>query len=381
MLQSSTFTFDLSNVSSVSLEYFWNITTFNNNDQVKSAFTIEPSIGTIAPKTVQTFEVRFDPKTPGQYQCELESTISPLNEEQAASPLILPIICKATRPICHFDFGAFGYPEYIALGIRKPSIMGPNGKIGESLPPNIRVLQSKSLGIQVRNKLSFTVLNTLDQNYHFSWTPQRVPNCFRCLTASGEIASGEVFTMIFEYKPKKSEVMESFWEFCIDAHQYTVPFLIVGSVFEPDVRLSHSNIKFLPQLVGTASTQIVHIENTENTPFEWWIDRNAFLKSIAKYRLSATTNSKEDQNMAEFGLYGISKPGLNIPLIISSYSGTVEANSSMNIDLTFKPLRELQYNFNIGFHVKNKPGITMLNVKGEGFMIHPEVTNIFVFVL
>merc|ERR1719295_1523111 len=144
MLQSSTFTFDLSNVSSVSLEYFWNITTFNNNDQVKAAFTIDPSIGTIPPKTVQTFTVKFDPKTPGQYQCELESTISPLNEEQAASPLILPIICKATRPICHFDFGAFEYAEYIALGIRKPSIMGPNGKIGESLPPNIRVLQNIS---------------------------------------------------------------------------------------------------------------------------------------------------------------------------------------------------------------------------------------------
>ena len=250
-------------------------------------------------------------------------------------------------------------------------MMGPNGKIGESLPPNIQVLQRKSLGIQVRNKLSFTVLNTLDQTYNFTWKPQRVPNCFRCLTPFGEILPGKTFTMIFEYKQKKSEIMESFWEFDIEQHQYIESFLIVGSVFEPDVRLSHSNIKFLPQLVGTSSTQIVHIENTENTSFEWWIDRNAFMKSIAKYRLETTHNPANKEEESAYG--AVSKPIFNIPLIISTYSGVVEANSSIDIELTFKPLRELQYNFNISFHVKNKPGITMLNVKGEGFMIHPEI--------
>ena len=112
MLKCTKYEFDLSNVSSVSLEYFWNITTFNNNDQVKSAFNITPNIGTISPKTIQKFVVSFSPLTPGQYQCELQAIISPLNKEQAASPLIIPIVCKSTRPICHFEFGEYSYFEY-----------------------------------------------------------------------------------------------------------------------------------------------------------------------------------------------------------------------------------------------------------------------------
>merc|ERR1712130_549729 len=53
--------------------------------------------------------------------------------------------------------------------------------------------------------------------------------------------------------------------------------------------------------------------------------------------------------------------------------GTIEPHSCYDLEITFKPLRELQYNFNITFHVKNKPLSQMLNVKGEGFMIHPEI--------
>ena len=161
-----------------------------------AAFAIEPALGFIAPKSSQSFTVRFAPQTPGQNQCALEATLAPLNEEQqAAHPLSLPVVTKATRPVCHFDCAVFGdeleFGEYIASGLRKPSQMGASGKIGEALPSGLRLMQSKSLGVQVRNKVSFAVLNTLDTAYHFSVVAKRVPDCFILL---GNLRVGQTRT-------------------------------------------------------------------------------------------------------------------------------------------------------------------------------------------
>ena len=56
-------------------------------------------------------------------------------------------------------------------------------------------------------------------------------------------------------------------------------------------------------------------------------------------------------------------------LKISPNSGTIGPQSSVAIDVTFMPVHERSYNFNLVCNVKKKASRLLLNVKGEGYAI------------
>ena len=59
---------------------------------------------------------------------------------------------------------------------------------------------------------------------------------------SGTVLAGKRSEMVFEYLPEEVCLSESFWRFVIADHDISVPFLIVGSVAEPDVFLERTHV-------------------------------------------------------------------------------------------------------------------------------------------
>ena len=53
-----------------------------------------------------------------------------------------------------------------------------------------------------------------------------------------------------------------------------------------------------------------------------------------------------------------------VPLEISPLQGAVGPGMKVPINIHLTCLEELNYNFNIGFNIKNKPGQNLLNIKG-----------------
>ncbi len=57
-------------------------------------------------------------------------------------------------------------------------------------------------------------------------------------------------------------------------------------------------------------------------------------------------------------------------LDVSPSSGTVGPDSTFPVEVTFAPTLEKQFNFNMELTVKNRSRPLVLNVKGEGYVIH-----------
>jgi hydrocephalus-inducing protein len=99
------------------------------------------------------------------------------------------------RPWCHFELPE---SDYISGGRRAPDMPGPSGALGP-LDPATRVLELASLGVKVKNSLSFAVLNPTGVAYEFHWEHVGPPAAaggpgmmrrtapFVCTTKSGAI--------------------------------------------------------------------------------------------------------------------------------------------------------------------------------------------------
>jgi hydrocephalus-inducing protein len=76
---------------------------------------------------------------------------------------------------------------------------------------------------------------------------------------SGVIHSGRKSQMTFEYTPVDVSLVESFWRFEIPELNVSLPFLLVGTVAEPDVNVDKTHLNFNALLVrsrGTASVSL-----------------------------------------------------------------------------------------------------------------------------
>ena len=211
---------------------------------------------------------------------------------------------------------------------------------------DIRVAELESIGLQTRNTFRFYITNTTSTNYEFIWESMGDPSPFwRCVQGAGMMYAGKRIEMVFEYLPEEVAVAEAFFKFRIPNMMLEQVFLFTGKVEEPKVFFSTSKIDFHSVMLGgEGGSETIYLENKEHLPFNFAFERHSLQQ-----------------------LEGAKKPILQI----TPKSGTVGPNGKVAITLLFGPQEEVQYNFNIHLDVKRKPNKLSLNVKGEGYAVHP----------
>lgn len=360
MYQVREFKFPFKNTSTIALHYNWNIDPLDPNVNRPSRlgirkpveynddgeelpdkpeyqpFSITPASGSIPPGTEETFSIKFAPVEARPYSTVAKAAVDYLVADLQQPEIKLSAI--AQRPKCHFELVN---SDYITAGRRNAALPGPGGVPGP-LDKSYRVLEFKSLGTKVRNTRRFYVVNPTNVSYAFEWTCDAENEAFRCNTPRGIVESGRKYEMVFEYVPEVETLVESFWRFEIIAHGMSIPFLLVGDVTEPEVKLDTPFLNFNELMIGRKLTEKVYIINSEHIPFAWSVNNNSFAGSGGK------------------------------PVVdVVPSSGVVGPESRMPINVTFRPDREVNYNYMVDFEVKKKPGKVALNVKGEGFAIRP----------
>ena len=145
---------------------------------------------------------------------------------------------------------------------------------------------------------------------------------------------------MFDFISSSLETMESLWGFSIPRLNISIPFLLVGHTSEPAVNMDRSSVNFRSMLVRHTSRDTVHLVNNESTPFHFSVDE---------------ASCYADEHSAR--------------LVLEPMSGTIQPHSHVAINVTFTPMLEQEYNFNVQCHVRRKPSPITLNVKAEGYAV------------
>ena len=235
-------------------------------------------------------------------------------------------------------------PEYLSQ--RVGNLRNEYGMLSPIECTDIKVVELESTGLRTRNTYRFHIINPTAENYEFLWEAVGEPSPFwRCLQSAGMLFAGKRIEMVFEYLPDEVAVAESFFKFKLANAGLEQLFLFVGKVSEPKVFFSSSKLDFHSTVLGgEGNTETVYLENQEALPFQFAFDRTTLLQL----------------------------EGTNGPIVdISPKSGTVLPQSRCAIVLSFRPQEEVVYNFNVLCDVKRKPNKLSLNIKGEGYAVHP----------
>ena len=262
--------------------------------------------------------------------------------EGPAAGIRMVIRGSAKRPICHFDIDET--EDYMS---RRPLNM--KNEIGLNSPievTDIKVVELESVGLNTRNTFRFHITNPTNDNYEFLWETMGEPSPFwRCVQGAGMMFAGKRVEVVFEYLPEEVNVAEAFFKFRIPTMGLEQVFLFTGKVAEPKVLFSTSKIDFHSVMLGgEGNSETIYLENKEHLPFQFAIDKYSLLQ-----------------------LDGPNGPVLDIV----PKQGTVPPHGKMAINLHFHPQEEVIYNFNIVCTVKRKPNKLSLNIKGEGYAVHP----------
>jgi len=244
--------------------------------------------------------------------------------------------------VCHFNITES--PDYL---LRRPP--GMKNEVGLYAPieaTDMRVVEVESTGLRVRNAFRFSVVNPTNDNYEFKWDSMGDPSPFwRCALGAGMLFAGKSTEMIFEFSPEEDAPAESFYKFSLPTVGVSQVFLFAGKVSEPRVTLSTSKVDFHSVVLeGEGTTETLYIENKESIPFSFAFDKVAL------------------QN-----LEGPSGPILSI----LPRTGTVPPNSKFPVELLFRPQEEIHYNLNVSCEIRRKPNKLSVNIKGEGYAVHP----------
>lgn len=370
LFQSSSHSFTFKNESKIEMPVAWNMesikrqvfsrsgsalstrqasrTASRNSQTIPCPFFITPEDCIVPPETTQTFNIKFQPLEVEDFMYVVTGQTIPCagveegSHTDGVEPLRFFIKGEAKRPICHFNITES--PDYM---LRRSENM--KNEIGLHSPieaTDIRVVEMESVGLRLRNVFRFSVVNPTSENYEFKWEPLGDPSPFwRCAMGSGMLFSGKSTEMTFEYLPEEDTTAESFFKFTLPSVGLSQIFLFAGNVIEPRVAFSTSKIDFHSVMLnGEGGSETLYIHNQEHVPFPFAFDKVAL------------------QN-----LVGPAGPILSI----NPRSGTVGPNSKFAVELLFKPQEEVLYNLNISCDIKRKPNKLSVNIKGEGYAVHP----------
>ena len=294
------------------------------NDQ--GPFIVQPRSGIIPPNSDESILVRFSPLEVDemffkrQLLCHIKD-LDPLYKE-----LNIELSGDSERPVCHFELQG---------GIKQE-----NG---------YTILDFESIGMMVLNTKKFFVLNPTNLGYEFEWEQVDEDNphnkMFKCATNKGVIFSGKKFEMTFEYLPTSLGQHESYWNFKVNSEKIVHKFLFVGVTRDPMILYNIGKVNFGPLLIGGKNKEIIQIINEEHLPYKFNFDKESIKGNIN---------------------YGDS-------LFVNPMIGTLQPKSSTNIEITFMPRSEKEFNYNLSLKVKNRSKPLLLNVKGVGYTINHNV--------
>ena len=319
-------------------------------------FFIDPEDCAVGPKQTKVFKLKFQPLDADDFVYALKGVtipslpLPPKAGEEAAEPGALrgPVRMvlrgSANRPICHFDMKES--TEYLAR--RLPNMKNELGLFAPIESADLRVVELESTGLRTRNTYRFHIINTTGENYEFKWETCGDPSgSWRCVQSAGMLFAGKRIEIVFEYLPEETTVAESFFKFRLPNASVEQLFLFSGRVVEPKVFFSSSRLDFHSVMLGgQGSLEQIYLENSEHLPFNFQFDKLSLLQ-----------------------LDGTNGPVLDI----NPKQGTVAPHGRVPITFLFKPQDEVVYNFNIVCDVKRKPNKLSINVKGEGYAVHPVV--------
>ena len=327
-------------------------TAVTNQTKVPCPFFIEPEECEVPAKGSQQFTLKFLPLECDDFVYALRGETLPCPNPDAADeesaflgPIRMIIRGTAKRPLCHFEIKE--NPEYLSR--RLPTLKNEIGLVSPIENGDLRVVEMESVGLRTRNTFRFHIINPTSNNYEFTWETMGDPSPFwRCVLTSGMLFAGKRIEMVFEYLPEETSIAESFFKFKLPTAGVEQLFLFAGKVTEPKVYFSTSRVDFHSVMLGgQGSSDVVYLENQEHLPFNFSFDRTTLMQ-----------------------LEGPNGPVLDI----QPKSGTVGPQGKFPITFLFKPSEEVVYNFNLQCEVKRKPNKLSINVKGEGYAVHPIIS-------
>jgi len=333
MFYSKVHRFTITNPSKISAPFEWRIV-----GKSAAVYSVTPMAASVPPEGEKEIEVRFSPVEVEDFGCELLCCQPGVAAADPALKIFLG--GSALRPWCHIELVEGDYRN--------------RRQADTPLDQKYRVVEIVSLGTNVKNTKRFYVYNPTAEAVDFMWMQEAstggadVPgeqDTFRCLSRRGTILPGKKFEMSFEFAPESIETRESFWNFCLIGQKVVEYFLIAGTVTEPRVGTSLPCLNFGERLVESSVTEKVSLVNKEHLPFSFTIDKSSF----------------QIEGMPE-------------ALHVSPMSGVIGPDSSIDLHVTFKPLQERAFNFNVVCNVKRKKEPIVLNVKGSGYKIHAALT-------
>ena len=373
LFQSSTHSFTFKNESKIGIPLEWKLEsmkrqifsrtasphssrqlsrmTNRSSQSIPCPFSITPDDCVVPPESTQSFCIKFKPLEVDDFMYVVTAKTIPCSVAQGdesnlssdnADPLRFFVKGEAKRPICHFNIAES--PDYLLR--RSQNMKNEVGLYSPIEAADVRVVEMESVGLRLRNVFRFSVVNPTGDNYEFKWESMGDPSPFwRCAMGSGMLFSGKSTEMTFEYIPEEESTAESFYRFSLPTVGLSQIFLFAGNVIEPQVTFSTSRIDFHSVMLnGEGGSETLYIHNQEHVPFPFAFDKVAL------------------QN-----LEGPAGPILTI----NPRTGTVAPNSKFAVEFLFKPQEEILYNLNINCEVKRKPNKLSVNIKGEGYAVHP----------
>ncbi|RKP17692.1 hypothetical protein ROZALSC1DRAFT_23958, partial [Rozella allomycis CSF55] len=328
------FSFPIRNTGKISIpfEFYFTLddSTMTNSSTINSAvnpFTVNPSSGTILAGESLLITIKFQPIEVDDYSLFLHLKL--LNLLPGKSYPIIPIRGKSLRPLCHFELET---KDYLFDSIQN---------LSNSLDPNTRVIEIETIGIKKIIK-NFYILNPTSITYDFEWVKEgNEQGKLKCLTRQGTIVGGKKSEIIFEYSPDNIDVLETFWKFKIPSQNIQIPFMILCRSLEPSIYFDKTSVNFKSILVDCPVKESLNLVNQENIPF--YFSFNDILNE----------NSSVIQ--------------------INPNSGFIAPKSEQIITVMFQPRSEKIYNYNLICNVRKKPNPLVINIKGEGYLIHEKV--------
>jgi hydrocephalus-inducing protein len=339
--------FQLRNISSINMHYNFTIINpspyINNSSMVNlsnpmyvssdnqddAPFSVFPKSGVLPPNNDEIIRVRFSPTEVDDTNFRRIMTCHIKDLDPSLKDLQIDLSGDAERPMCHFE---------LQEGIKQEN--------GNTL------VEFESIGMMVRNTKRFFVLNPTNQGYEFEWEQQdeeimpSINKVFKCLTPKGVIYSGKKFEMVFEYTPNNLGTHQSFWTFRINTgienEKLSHKFIFNGIAREPVILFNVGKINFGPLLLGGRNKEVIEIINEEHLPYKFIFDKESIKGN---------------------NTYGDS-------LIVSPIAGTLQPKSSTQIEVTFMPRVEKEFNYNLVLKVKQRLKPLTLNVKGVGYTIN-----------
>ncbi|KAL7750642.1 hypothetical protein RI367_003984 [Sorochytrium milnesiophthora] len=346
MFQTRVYRFQLHNTGRVRLEYHFRLqsstpgapatTADEGDDAAACPFVVEPATGVIAEGDFATVSVKFSPEDDQSFVYTMIGSFLRMRESR---DLTIALSGAGLRPFCHFELPDSDY----LTGDRR----SPEAASKLKVESGTRVIEFSSCGVKTKNLKRFFVVNPTDLAYSFEWQPRSVApgvrdKLFQCNTARGTLQSGKRFEVVFEFTPETTDTVESLWTFAVPDHGIKVPFLLVGHALEPNVFLDRNSIVFRPVLVGKSVKETVLLTNDEDVAFPFAFSQTQF-----------ETDSE-------------GKPVMRF----QPSSGTIAPKSELPIEITFQPIAERPFNFNLVCNVRRKQSPLLINIKGEGYQIH-----------